>query len=190
MERWKPTRADLEAARAKTVRDVIRPGLKILFVGINPGLYTAAIGHHFGRPGNRFWPALARSGLVPADMDAWASNRLVDYDLGITNIVDRATATADELTTEELRLGAKRLERKLLRYRPRVAAFLGLGLYRIAFDRPGAGLGLQAKTIGETKLWVLPNPSGLNARFQVPDYARMFRRLAAEARGPAGRRRR
>lgn len=182
MERWKPTRAELEAARSKTVRDVIAPGLDILFVGINPGLYTAAIGRHFGRPGNRFWPSLCRAGLVPPGTDAWQSSRLPEFGLGITNVVDRATATADELEPGELRAGARRLERKIRRYRPRTAAFLGLGLYRVAFERPKAALGPQAERIGETTLWVLPNPSGLNAHFQVPDYARLFRRLARGAR--------
>lgn len=186
-ERWRPTGADLEAARSKTVPDVIRRGLRILFVGINPGLYTAAIGHHFGRPGNRFWPSLCRAGLVPPGTDAWQSARLPEWGLGITNVADRATATADELGPEELRAGAKRLTRKLLKYRPRVAAFLGLGLYRVAYASPKAALGLQAERIGNTKLWVLPNPSGLNAHFQVPDYARLFRRMAREAGRDIGR---
>ena len=176
---WRPTRADLEAtrARARTLKDVIKPGLDVLFVGINPGLYTAAIGHHFGRPGNRFWPALNASGLLRAPLTPYDSERLLESNLGITNIVDRATALASELSNEELIAGARRLERKILRYKPRQAAFLGLGLYRAAFERPKARLGLQAETIGRTRLWVLPNPSGLNAHFQVPDYTRMFRRL-------------
>ncbi len=173
----RPTRADLEAARALTVKDVIRPGLRILFVGINPGLYTAAIGHHFGRPGNRFWPSLNASGLLRRPLTPYESERLLDSDCGITNVVARATATADELTREELRAGARRLTRKILRCKPRNAAFLGLGLYRDAFDRPKAGLGLQDETIGATRLWVFPNPSGLNAHFQVPDYARLFREM-------------
>lgn len=178
--RFRPTRADLEAAREKTVRDIIRPGLHVLFVGINPGLYTAAIGRHFGRPGNRFWPALSASGLLRRPLTAWDSHRLLESNLGITNIVARATATAAELTREELRRGARVLERKILRFKPRHAAFLGLGLYRDAFDRPAAGIGLQPETIGRTRLWVFPNPSGLNAHFQVPDYARMFRQLFDE----------
>lgn len=174
---WKPARADLEAARSRTVRDVIRPGLDVLFVGINPGLYTAAIGRHFGRPGNRFWPALNASGLLKAPLTPWESERLLESNVGITNVVGRATAAADELTREELRAGARVLTRKILRHGPRQAAFLGLGLYRDAFDRPRAKVGLQAETIGRTRLWVFPNPSGLNARFQVPDYARLFRLL-------------
>lgn len=177
MNRPRPTRADLEAARGKTVADVIRPGLDVLFVGINPGLYTAAIGHHFGRPGNRFWPALNASGLLREPLTPYDSRRLLDSNLGITNVVARATPAASELTRAELEEGGRRLVRKILRYKPRQAAFLGLGLYRDAFRRPDAVAGLQRETIGETKLWVFPNPSGLNARFQVPDYARMFRGL-------------
>ena len=174
-----PTRAELEAARDKTVKDVIRPGLDVLFVGINPGLYTAAIGHHFGRPGNRFWPALNLSGLLRSPLTPYESKRLLESNIGITNIVDRATAAAAELTRAELRLGAKRIERKILRYKPHKAVFLGLGLYRDAFDRPKARVGLQRERIGRTFLWVFPNPSGLNAHFQIPDYARLFRSLAA-----------
>lgn len=173
-----PTRAELEAARSKTVPDVIRPGLDILFVGINPGLYTAAIGHHFGRPGNRFWPALNASGLLKAPLTPYESTRLLESNVGITNIVARATALASELTREELRRGAEKVEKMIRRYKPRQAAFLGLGLYRDAFDRPDAKVGLQRETIGRTLLWVFPNPSGLNAHFQVPDYVRLFRRLA------------
>jgi TDG/mug DNA glycosylase family protein len=177
VEPRKPTKAELEAARGKTVKDVIRPGLDILFVGINPGLYTAAIGHHFGRPGNRFWPALNASGLLRAPLGPYESERLLESNIGITNIVKRATPAADELSREELRAGAKILEKKILRYKPKRAVYLGLGLYRDAYDRPRAQVGLQEDKIGETLLWVLPNPSGLNAHFQVPDYARMFRRL-------------
>jgi len=175
-----PTRAELEAARGKTVKDIIRPGLDVLFVGINPGLYTAAIGHHFGRPGNRFWPSLNASGLLRAPLTPQESRRLLESNVGITNIVDRATAAAAELTREELRRGARRIEKRILR----------LGLYRDAFDRPEARVGLQRETIGRTLLWVFPNPSGLNAHFQVPDYARLFRRLASPPRGKSRRLRR
>ncbi|HEX4049136.1 MAG TPA: G/U mismatch-specific DNA glycosylase [Elusimicrobiota bacterium] len=172
-----PSRAELEAARSKTVKDIIRPGLDVLFVGINPGLYTAAIGHHFGRPGNRFWPALNLSGLLRRPLTPQESVLLLESNIGITNIVDRATAAAAELTREELRRGARRLERRILRYKPKQAAFLGLGLYRDAFDRPKARVGLQRERLGRTRLWVFPNPSGLNAHFQVRDYVRLFRRL-------------
>ena len=172
-----PTKADLEAARHKTVKDIIRPRLHVLFIGINPGLYTAAIGHHFGRPGNRFWPALNLSGLLRHPLSPYESERLLESNLGITNIVSRATARADELGREELRRGAQILTRKILRYKPHHAAFLGLGLYRDAFDLPRVRVGLQREKIGNTRLWVFPNPSGLNAHWQIPDYARMFRRL-------------
>ncbi len=174
---WRPTRKELEAARRKTVPDVIRPGLDILWVGINPGLYTAAIGHHFGRPGNRFWPSLNGSGLLKEPITAWESERLLESNIGITNVVRRATATADELSRDELRRGARILRAKILRHEPKLAAFLGLGLYRDAFDRPKAKLGLQEEKIGKTLLYVLPNPSGLNAHFQVPDYIRLFREM-------------
>lgn len=177
-----PTRAELEAARRKTVKDILRPRLDVLFVGINPGLYTAAIGHHFGRPGNRFWPALAASGLLHRPLTAYDSQELLRSNLGITNLVPRATARADELTREELRQGARALVRKILRFKPKQAAFLGLGLYRDAFARPKARVGPQRETIGGTRLWVFPNPSGLNAHFQRADYARMFRRLRRSAR--------
>jgi TDG/mug DNA glycosylase family protein len=175
--RQHPTKADLEAARQKTVKDIIRPRLHVLFIGINPGLYTAAIGHHFGRPGNRFWPALNLSGLLRHPLSPYESEKLLESNIGITNIVSRATARADELSREELRRGAQILTRKILRYKPDHAAFLGLGLYRDAFDFPRARLGLQREKIGNTRLWVFPNPSGLNAHWQIPDYARMFRRL-------------
>jgi TDG/mug DNA glycosylase family protein len=175
----RPTKADLESARKKTVKDIIRPKLDILFVGINPGLYTAAIGRHFGRPGNRFWPSLNASGLLSRPLTPYESHHLLDDNLGITNVVRRATAAAAELKKEELQKGARRLTRKIIKLKPKAAAFLGLGLYRDAFDKPTAVLGLQKEKIGGTFLWVFPNPSGLNARFQVPDYARMFRRLGA-----------
>ena len=173
----RPTREELEAARSKTVRDVIAPGLDILFVGINPGLYTAAIGRHFGRPGNRFWPSLYRSGLIPEPFTAYDSHRLLESKLGITNLVSRTTAAEAELKQPEYAEGTVRLRRKLLRYKPRIAAFLGLGLYRRAFGAPKARVGLQREKIGSTLLWVFPNPSGLNAHFQVKDYARLFREM-------------
>ncbi len=180
---FRPTKKDLEAARHKTVKDIIGPNLDVLFVGINPGLYTAAIGHHFGRPGNRFWPALNASGLLKSPLTPHDSERLLDSNLGITNIVQRATARADELTLDELREGAKKLTLKILRTQPREVAFLGLGLYRDAFDRPKAQVGLQEERIGQSRLWVFPNPSGLNAHFQVRDYARLFRKLKNKGNG-------
>jgi len=176
---WRPTRAQVEAARGRTVRDVIDFDLRVLFVGINPGLYTAAIGHHFGRPGNRFWPALHAGGFTPRLFSPFEEARLLELGLGITNMVKQATATADELTVEELRAGAKRIARVARRYRPRFAAFLGLTSYRVAFERPRAALGLQGERLGGARVWLLPNPSGLNAHHQPRDLARLFGELHA-----------
>src|SRR5437868_3078363 len=163
MKRIKPTREDLIAAANKTVPDVLTPHLKVLFCGINPGLYTTAIGHHFGRPGNRFWPALFAGGFTPRLLSPFEDEELLALGYGITNVVPRTTATADELTPDEFILGRKALEKKIRTYAPRFAAFVGLGAYRLAFRRPRAAPGLQTETIGSTRLWLLPNPSGLNA---------------------------
>lgn len=179
----RPTPADLEAARNKTVRDVIGPGLDVLFCGINPGLYTAAIGHHFGKPGNRFWPALHLSGFTEELMSPYDERDLLALGLGVTNVVMRTTATADELTDEELKKGAAALRRKVLRHRPRYLAVLGLGAYRVGFGVKKAVVGPQDEAIGSTKVWLLPNPSGLNAHYQLPDLAREFGRLRAATQG-------
>ncbi len=181
--RPRPTKADLQAARSKTVPDVIAPELDVLFCGINPGLYTAAIGHHFGKPGNRFWPALHRSGFTPTELSPYDEHQLLDLGLGITNVVMRTTATADELTDDEYRAGAKALRRKVFRHKPRFLAVLGLGAYRVGFGIRKAAIGLQDETIGPTKVWLLPNPSGLNAHYQLPDLAREFRKLRKAVKG-------
>ena len=173
----RPSRADLEAARGKLVRDVIARGLDVLFCGINPGLYTAAIGHHFGRPGNRFWAALHAGGFTPRLYSPYEDGDLLQLGYGITNIVGRATATADELAADELREGGRRLTLKIRKYQPRVLAVLGVGAYRTAFDRPSGMVGPQSESIGATRLWVLPNPSGLNAHYQAADLARCFTSL-------------
>lgn len=170
----KPTPADLEAAKRKTVRDVIASNLRVLFCGINPGLYTAAIGHHFGRPGNRFWPALRAAGITPRLFSPYDERELLPLGYGITNLVPRATARADELSPDELVRGARRLRATVKRYRPRVVAVLGVTAYRAAFGQPRAALGLQPEPMGETVVWVLPNPSGLNAHFQIDDLAKLF----------------
>jgi TDG/mug DNA glycosylase family protein len=172
----RPTRADLEAARERLVPDVIAPSLRVLFVGINPGLYSAAIGHHFGRPGNRFWPALHLGGFTPHLFDPGDERELLSLGLGITNIVARASARADELSPEELRAGCLVLRDKILTFAPRFAAILGVTAYRTAFDAPKAALGEQ-EPIGATRVWVLPNPSGLNAHFQKADLGRLFGEL-------------
>jgi TDG/mug DNA glycosylase family protein len=177
MKAARPTRAELLAAANKTVVDVIAPGLKVLFCGINPGLYTAAIGHHFGRPGNRFWPALFAGGFTPRLFDPSEKFDLLPLGFGIINIVSRATARADELSNEEIIAGAKRVRTKVKKFAPRILAVLGLGAYRVAFEKPNAAVGLQTETLGDTRLWVLPNPSGLNAHYQPGDLAKIFREL-------------
>jgi TDG/mug DNA glycosylase family protein len=174
---WVPTRQQLLAAKDQAVPDLLRRGLDVMFVGINPGLYSAAIRHHFGRPGNRFWPALHLGGFSPRLLTPFEERELLDHGCGITNIVARATATADELTAEELIAGAALLERKIRRYQPRFAAIVGVTAYRTAFQRPKAKLGLQSETIGATKIWILPNPSGLNAHYQVADLGKLFAQL-------------
>ncbi len=173
----RPTRSEIAAAAGKTLPDVIASNLKVLFCGINPGLYTAAIGHHFGRPGNRFWPALYASGFTDRLLSPYEENELLPLGYGMTNIVNRASARADELTEEELRRGAKILEKKVRRYRPRYVAFLGITAYRTAFQRPQAVLGLQSEMLGEAKIWLLPSPSGLNAHHSPISLARLFGEL-------------
>ena len=173
----KPTKEEIAAAHGKTVRDLIAPGLRVLFCGINPGLYSGATGHHFARPGNRFWPALHAAGFTPRLLAPYEERELLTHGYGITNFVARATATADELTPAEFIAGGRRLRAKVLRYRPRFLGVLGIGAYRTAFDRPRAQLGLQPERIGATALWILPNPSGLNAHYRAEDLARLFREL-------------
>jgi double-stranded uracil-DNA glycosylase len=173
----RPTRADLLAAKDKTLRDVIAPKLRVLFCGINPGLYSGATGHHFARPGNRFWPALHQAGFTPRLLHPGEQRELLNLGYGITNLVRRTTATADELSAEELLAGRKRLVSKVKRYQPRILAVLGIGAYRTAFQQPKAALGLQTESIGNTILWVLPNPSGLNAHYQLSGLVEQFRKL-------------
>jgi TDG/mug DNA glycosylase family protein len=158
----------------KPLPDVIAPGLDVLFCGINPSLMSAERGHHFARPGNRFWPALHLAGLTPRRLRPEEDRELLDHGLGVTNLVDRPTRTAAELDPAELRAGAAALDALVARYRPRVVAVLGLGAYRTAFDRPRAGAGEQPERIGGARTWALPNPSGLNAHVQLPDLARIY----------------
>lgn len=157
--------------------DVIAPGLRVLFCGINPGLYTAAVGHHFARPGNRFWPALFAAGFTDRIVSPFDECELLKLGYGVTNVVKRATATADQLTREELRAGGEQLTAKVKRYKPACLAVLGLGAYRAAWEQPKAVIGRQKQTIGKTVVWVLPNPSGLNAHYQAKDLARVFTEL-------------
>lgn len=174
---FKPTKAEILAATSKTVPDVIAPNLKILFVGINPGLYTAAVGHHFARPGNRFWPALQAGGFTARLVSPFEEHDLLKAGYGITNMVSRATNLAGELTKEELVRGGRRLETKVRRYRPKWVAILGVQAYRVAFNHRRAVCGRQAARIGTAATWLLPNPSGLNAHYTPKDLARLFRAL-------------
>jgi TDG/mug DNA glycosylase family protein len=177
----RPNAEELREAAAKTLPDILAPELRVLLVGVNPGLYSAAIGHHFGRPGNRFWKVLALAHFTPHLFSPDEDASLIEHGLGLTNIVARASARAEELGAEELREGAAILERKVLHYAPRVVAVLGVTAFRAAFQRPKAGLGLQAAKLGAAQLWVLPNPSGLNAHHQLPDLTRLFAELRAFA---------
>lgn len=175
MPRFTPEQ--LAAARDRTIPDVIGPGLRVLFCGINPGLLSGATGHHFARPGNRFWPALHRSGFTPRQLLPDEQLALLDHGLGVTNLATRTTARADELTRDELVTGGAALREKVMRYGPRWLAVLGVTAYRDAFGHRGAAIGPQETAIGATRVWVLPNPSGLNAHYTLPLLADEFRRL-------------
>lgn len=177
MQVYRPTKDELSNAYGKPVADVIGRQLQVLFCGINPGLYSAAVGHHFARPGNRFWPALFASGFTDRLVSPFEEQDLLALGYGITNIVARATASAAELSAEELANGSKKLKAKVRRYRPRYLAVLGIGAYRTAFGRRDVELGLQEERIGDSKVWVLPNPSGLNAHYRPADLAALFREL-------------
>lgn len=169
-----PTRAEQTAAAGKTIPDVAAPGLRVLFSGINPGLYSAATGRHFARPGNRFWPALHASGFTDRLFRPAEQDELLDLGLGITNVVARSTARADELSTAELIAGGEILAGKLVVLRPRWLAVVGVTAYRTAFARPRAVIGRQEQLVGETPVWVLPNPSGLNAHWTAASLGAAF----------------
>ncbi|MFN2594514.1 MAG: G/U mismatch-specific DNA glycosylase [Actinomycetota bacterium] len=182
---WRPTREQLDAAYGKRIKDVIDDGLGVLFCGINPGLYSGAVGHHFARPGNRFWPALHRSGFTPTLLGPFTERSLLSLGLGVTNLVARTTARADELSRDELIRGGRALRRKVLARRPRFVAILGVTAYRAAFGQKDVAVGEQAAMIGGSGVWVLPNPSGLNAHYQLPALAHEFDKLkkAVDSRG-------
>ncbi|NLU69871.1 G/U mismatch-specific DNA glycosylase [Streptomyces sp. HNM0574] len=177
------TASELEAARDRLVPDVVADGLRVLFCGINPGLMSAATGHHFARPGNRFWPVLHRSGFTPRQLAPEEERELLRYGLGITNVVARATARADELDAEEYREGGRILTGKVERLRPRVLAVVGVTAYRTAFGERKAQVGPQERMLGPSRVWVLPNPSGLNAHWSVATMADAFRALREDAEG-------
>jgi TDG/mug DNA glycosylase family protein len=175
---WKPNREQIAAARDRALPDIISPHLEVLFCGINPSLYSAAVGHHFARPGNRFWPALHAGKLTPRLFSPFEDHLLPDLGYGLTTIVPRATARADELGEEELKLGAQALEEKIRQYSPRTLAFLGVSAYRTGFGKPRAALGLQPQRLAGALVWVLPSPSGLNAHYRLADLARLYAELA------------
>lgn len=185
------TRDELEAARGRAVPDLLpadpAADLRLLFTGINPGLWTAAVQAHFAHPGNRFYKALCSAGITPRTLDVRAGfddasrRALVGRGVGITNLVNRATARADELTAAELRRGARALADKVEGWRPAVVAVVGIGAYRVGFERPRAEVGRQAERLAGAELWALPNPSGLNAHYGVDALARLYRDAAAAA---------
>ena len=181
--RTKPTKADLLAAANRSIDDVIAPGLRVLFVGINPGLYSGWSGHHFARPGNRFWPTLHAAGFTPRRLHPSEERDLLGYGCGVTNFVNRATATAAELSADELVAGGERLVQTVRRFQPQSIAVLGITAYRVAFSQPKAQLGRQPDLLADTPVWVLPNPSGLNAHYTPAALAEVFadfRRQLAE----------
>jgi double-stranded uracil-DNA glycosylase len=188
---WRPTRQQLQAARGRSVPDVIGPELQVLFCGINPSLYSAAVGHHFARPGNRFWRTLSEAGLTERLLSPFEDALLLERRLGCTNLVARATARADELTENELRAGGAWLRELVLEHRPAWLAILGISAYRLAFGTASASIGPQPDRIGQTGVWVLPNPSGLNAHYQlrglVEAYGALRLALAYPEGGSAGR---
>jgi TDG/mug DNA glycosylase family protein len=173
----RPAKQELAAAAGKRIPDVIAPGLRVLFCGINPGLYSGAVGHHFARPGNRFWKVLHRAGFTDRELSPFEDQALLDVGVGVTNLVSRTTATAAELDPAELRRGASRLARKVGRYRPGLVAFAGMGAYRTAFRRPRAALGRQPEALSGAGIWLLPNPSGAQAAYQLDDLVREYRAL-------------
>jgi len=182
----RPNKADLLAAVDKTIPDVIAPALNVLFCGTNPGLYSAAVGHHYGRPGNRFWPTLHAAGFTPRLFRPTEEHELLGLGYGITDVVLRASTAADELSNAEIVAGGKALRSKVKKYAPRFLAVLGLGIYRTAFNAPKANVGLQVERIDDTRVWVLPNPSGLNAHYQPAELVRLFTELFLASRPDVG----
>jgi double-stranded uracil-DNA glycosylase len=173
----KPTQEEIHAAFGKTISDIIAPNLHVLFCGINPSLYSVAVGHHFARPGNRFWPTLYAAGFTERLLTPFEDSALLEQGYGLTNIADRATARADQLEMQELMTGQQRLLEKVQYYRPQILAVLGISAYRTAFKRPKATLGRQDELIGNAIIWVLPNPSGLNAHYQKDDLEQIYQEL-------------
>ncbi len=173
----KPTPDELREAAGQTMPDILAPDLRVVFCGINPSVYSVVVGHHFARPGNRFWPTLHASGFTPHRFLPDEDGRLLELGLGITNVAEPSSVAAADLTNEQMKEGGQILRAKIERFAPQVLAVLGIGAYRLAFDAPKAVLGLQEKTIGNTRIWVLPNPSGLNAHYHLPQLAQLFSEL-------------
>jgi TDG/mug DNA glycosylase family protein len=173
----RPSPSELRAAYGKAIPDLIAPGLGVLFVGINPSLWSGAVGLHFARPGNRFWRALHEAGFTDRLLSPHEGRELLKRRVGVTNLVNRATASADELDLADYERGARRIAAKVRRYRPKVVAFVGMGAYRVAFGRPRAHGGRQEERLAGADIWVLPNPSGRTAGYQMPALARAFREL-------------
>lgn len=177
MIKFKPSKEDLRDAPNRTTEDLIDGNLKVLFCGINPGMWSGATGFHFAKPGNRFWKALHLGGFTNRVLHPSEEHELLENGFGITSFCKRTTARADELTAEEYVQGGKLLVKKIEKYAPQFLAVLGIGAYRTAFNLPKAKLGLQAETVGKTRIWLLPNPSGLNAHYQLNDLAKLFGEL-------------
>ena len=174
----RPTPEELRAAHGRRVPDLIRANLRVLFCGINPSLYSAAVGHHFARPGNRFWKTLHLACFTPRLLAPSEDRMLLDWELGLTNVFWRATASAAELTPADYLAGARSLRRKLARYRPRILAILGVEAYRRVSGELDAGVGEQTAPFAGCRVWVLPNPSGLNAHYQLPELTALYAELA------------
>lgn len=170
----RPSRDELAAAHGAAVPDLVAPGLRLLLCGINPSLWSAVAGCHFGNPANRLWPTLHQAGLTPRRLHPSEGSELLALGIGVTNVVNYATATAAELTADQVRAGRARVEESVIRWRPQVIAFLGLTTYRSAYGRANAAVGHQPELIGETAVWLLPNPSGLNAHYQLADLAAAY----------------
>jgi double-stranded uracil-DNA glycosylase len=172
-----PTPEELVAAEGQKVPDVIAPELDVLFCGVNPGLWSAAVRHHFARPGNRFWKALHLSGFTDTLIEPAGERELLDYRLGVTNLFDLATRSANELSRPQLQEGAKRLDAKVRRWKPRCVAVLGIGAYRMAFSDPHAQPGLQPARLSSANVWLLANPSGVQAHYQLDQLVEQLREL-------------
>ena len=177
----RPTAAELQAAYGRTVPDLVGPGLRVLLCGINPSLWSGAVGLHFARPSNRLWPTLHAAGFTTRRLEPHETGELLAAGIGITNLVARATARADELSAAELRAGVPALEALAERWRPAYVAFLGLSAYRVAYGRPRATVGEQPERVGPAGVWLLPNPSGLNASYQMPALVEAYAALHAVA---------